>query len=171
MSALEHSQVRLCNISSVDMATCVPCCMGGLGNIAVSGRLRLTLSCFHIKKILHTKMAVRMGSSLTAPGSAAVAPAVSSAGGFKVMLPYRYGGMVNRSGAPAINHIYSLAPACFTQIERSPLWTSPPHTSLPYMHETNQVPPKEILDIVDAPPQPSLSYSPDRTMVRGEAMG
>jgi hypothetical protein len=29
-----------------------------------------------------------------------------------------------------------------------------------------QVPPKEILDIVDAPAQPSLSYSPNRNMVR-----
>ena len=38
------------------------------------------------------------------------------------------------------------------------------------MNETNQAPPKEILDIVDAPPQPSLSYSPDRTMVRGDAL-
>jgi len=28
-----------------------------------------------------------------------------------------------------------------------------------------KVPPKEILDIVDAPPQPSLSYSPDRKLI------
>jgi hypothetical protein len=30
-------------------------------------------------------------------------------------------------------------------------------------------PPKEILDIVDAPPQPGLTFSPDRTKVRGLA--